>query len=46
MVKTFGQRGMSKASWILGDYAMAVVALRAVDQHNRGGSLSLTGSLK
>ena len=28
VVKTFGQRGMVEASWIMGDYAMAAVALR------------------
>jgi len=44
VVKTFGQRGMVEASWIMGDYAMAAVALRAVDQRNPDGSLPLTGS--
>jgi 4-carboxymuconolactone decarboxylase len=46
VVKTFGQRGMVEASWIMGDYAMAAVALRAVDQHNPDGSLPLTGRSK
>lgn len=44
VVKTFGQRGMVEAAWIMGDYAMAAVALRAVDQRNPDGSLPLTGS--
>jgi 4-carboxymuconolactone decarboxylase len=43
VVKTFGQRGMVEAAWIMGDYAMAAVALRAVDQRNPDGSLPLTG---
>ena len=34
VVKTFGQRGTVEAAWIMGDYAMAAVALRAVDQRN------------
>ena len=46
VVKTFGQRGMVEASWIMGDYAMAAVALRAVDQRNPDGSQPLTGSSK
>ncbi len=46
VVKTFGQRGMVEAAWIMGDYAMAAVALRAVDQHNPDGSLPLTGGSK
>ena len=37
VVKTFGQRGTVEASWITGDYAMAAVALRAVDQRNPDG---------
>jgi 4-carboxymuconolactone decarboxylase len=44
VVKTFGQRGMVEAAWTMGDYAMAAVALRAVDQRNPDGSLPLTGS--
>ncbi len=43
VVKTFGQRGTVEAAWIMGDYAMAAVALRAVDQHNPDGSRPLTG---
>ena len=43
VVKTFGQRGMVEAAWIMGDYAMAAVALRAVDQRNPDGSQPLTG---
>ena len=46
VVKTFGQRGTVEATWIMGDYAMAAVALRAVDQHNPDGSLPLTGGSK
>jgi 4-carboxymuconolactone decarboxylase len=46
VVKTFGQRGMVEAAWIMGDYAMAVVALRAVDQRNPDGSQPLTGRSK
>jgi 4-carboxymuconolactone decarboxylase len=46
VVKTFGQRGMVEAAWTMGDYAMAAVALRAVDQRNPDGSLPLTGSSK
>lgn len=46
VVKTFGQRGTVEAAWIMGDYAMAAVALRAVDQHNPDGSLPLTGGSK
>ena len=46
VVKTFGQRGTVEASWIMGDYAMAAVALRAVDQRNPDGSQPLTGSSK
>jgi len=46
VVKTFGQRGMVEAAWAMGDYAMAAVALRAVDQHNPDGSLPLTGGSK
>jgi 4-carboxymuconolactone decarboxylase len=42
VVKTFGQRGMAEAAWTMGDYAMAAVALRAVDQRNPDGSLPLT----
>src|SRR5271165_1477793 len=38
VVKTFGQRGTVEAAWIMGDYAMAAVALRAVDQHNPDGA--------
>jgi hypothetical protein len=45
VVKTFGQRGMAEAAWIMSDYAMAV-ALRAVDQRNPDGSLPLTGGSK
>lgn len=44
VVKTFGQRGTVEAAWIMGDYAMAAVALRAVDQRNPDGSQPLTGS--
>jgi hypothetical protein len=46
VVKTFGQRGMVEAAWIMGDYAMAAVALRAVDQRNPDGSQPLTGRSK
>ncbi len=46
VVRTFGQRGTVEAAWIMGDYAMAAVALRAVDQHNPDGSLPLTGGSK
>lgn len=46
VVKTFGQRGTVEAAWIMGDYAMAAVALRAVDQHNPDGSRPLTGGSK
>jgi hypothetical protein len=46
VVKTFGQRGMVEASWIMGDYAMAAMALRAVDQHNPDGAQPLTGGSK
>jgi len=46
VVKTFGQRGTVEAAWIMGDYAMAAVALRAVDQHNPDGSLPLAGGSK
>lgn len=46
VVKTFGRRGTVEATWIMGDYAMAAVALRAVDQHNPDGSLPLTGGSK
>ena len=42
VVKTFGQRGAVEATWIMGDYAMAAVALRAVDQRNPDGALPLT----
>ena len=43
VVKTFGQRGTVEAAWIMGDYAMAAVALRAVDQRNPDGARPLTG---
>ena len=43
VVKTFGQQGMVEAAWIMGDYAMAAVALRAVDQRNPDGAQPLTG---
>src|SRR5579871_1209153 len=46
VVKTFGQRGMVEAAWIMGDYAMAAVALRAVDQRNPDGAQPLTGTSK
>jgi len=46
VVKTFGQRGTVEAAWIMGDYAMAAVALRAVDQHNPDGARPLTGGSK
>ena len=46
VVKTFGQRGMVEAAWIMGDYAMAAVALRAVDQRNPDGAQPLTGASK
>jgi hypothetical protein len=46
VVKTFGQRGAVEAAWIMGDYAMAAVALRAVDQHNPDGAQPLTGGSK
>lgn len=46
VVKTFGQQGMVEAAWIMGDYAMAAVALRAVDQRNPDGSQPLTGRSK
>lgn len=46
VVKTFGQRGTVEAAWIMGDYAMAAVALRAVDQRNPDGSQPLTGGSK
>ena len=39
VVKTFGQQGMVEAAWIMGDYAMAAVAQRAVDQRNPDGAL-------
>lgn len=44
VVKRFGQRGTVEAAWIMGDYAMAAVALRAVDQRNPDGSQPLTAS--
>jgi hypothetical protein len=37
---------MVEAAWIMGDYAMAAVALRAVDQRNPDGSQPLTGGSK
>ena len=46
VVKTFGQRGTVEAAWIMGDYAMAAVALRAVDQRNPDGAQPLTGGSK
>jgi 4-carboxymuconolactone decarboxylase len=46
VVKTFGQRGTVEAAWIMGDYAMAAVALRAVDQRNPDGSQPLTAGSK
>ena len=46
VVKMFGQRGMVEAAWIMGDYAMAAVALRAVDQRNPDGAQPLTGGSK
>jgi len=46
VVKTFGQRGTVEAAWIMGDYAMAAVTLRAVDQRNPDGALPLTGRSK
>jgi 4-carboxymuconolactone decarboxylase len=46
VVKTFGQRGTVEAAWIMGDYAMAAVALRAVDQRNPDGSQPLTSGSK
>jgi 4-carboxymuconolactone decarboxylase len=46
VVKTFGQRGAVEAAWIMGDYAMAAVALRAVDQRNPDGARPLTGPSK
>ena len=46
VVKTFGQRGTVEAAWIMGDYAMAAVALRAVDQRNPDGARPLTGGTK
>jgi len=46
VVKAFGQRGTVEAAWIMGDYAMAAVALRAVDQRNPDGSQPLTGGSK
>ena len=46
VVKTFGQRGTVEAAWIMGDYAMAAVALRAVDQRNPDGAQPLTGASK
>ena len=46
VVKTFGRRGTVEAAWIMGDYAMAAVALRAVDQRNPDGALPLTGGSK
>jgi 4-carboxymuconolactone decarboxylase len=33
VVKTFGQQGMFELTAIMGDYAMAAIMLRAVDQH-------------
>ena len=33
VVKTFGQQGMFEMTAIMGDYAMAAIMLRAVDQH-------------
>lgn len=46
VVKTFGQRGAVEAAWIMGDYAMAAVALRAVDQRNPDGAQPLTSGSK
>jgi 4-carboxymuconolactone decarboxylase len=46
VVKTFGQRGMVEAVLTMGDYAMAAVALRAVDQRNPDGAQPLTGGSK
>jgi len=46
VVKTFGQRGTVEAAWIMGDYAMAAVALRAVDQRNPDGAQPLTSGSK
>jgi hypothetical protein len=33
VVETFGQQGMFELTAIMGDYAMAAIMLRAVDQH-------------
>ena len=33
VVKTFGQQGMFEMTAVMGDYAMAAIMLRAVDQH-------------
>jgi hypothetical protein len=33
VVETFGQQGMFELTVIMGDYAMAAIMLRAVDQH-------------
>jgi len=46
VVKTFGQRGTVEAAWIMGDYAMAAVALRAVDQRNLDGAQPLASGTK
>jgi hypothetical protein len=33
VVEAFGQQGMFELTAIMGDYAMAAIMLRAVDQH-------------
>jgi hypothetical protein len=35
-----------EAAWIMGDYAMAAIALRAVDQRNSDGARPLSGAAK
>jgi 4-carboxymuconolactone decarboxylase len=46
VVKAFGQRGTVEAAWIMGDYAMAAIALRAADQRNPDGARPLSGAAK
>ena len=46
VVKTFGQRGMVEAAFILGDYAMVAVAMRAVDQRTPDGAQPLSSGPK
>jgi 4-carboxymuconolactone decarboxylase len=46
VVQAFGQRGTVEAAWIMGDYAMAAIALRAADQRNPDGARPLSGAAK